>query len=106
MKWLQYLVVIFLTIIIVSIFWNVVLHKIDPNLELEDLRYFCVMDYCETPRAETGYYSLKTPREKKAEMKLFCEDLQLEFNEDCGQDLSGWGDWCLIRNERIEMFCN
>lgn len=115
-RW-QYFVVIFLIIIITSIFWIAVLSNRNINIpsnsitqdpykvEFENLRYFCVMDYCETPQRAGGHKPYKSLSEKEAEMKLFCDDLQTEFSFNCGLNTDFWGDYCLDMNERIVMFC-
>ena len=70
------------------------------------LKHFCVIEYCETPQLETGYRLAKSLTEKEAEMDLFCAELRVEFNNHCEPNGSHWGDFCYIRNERIEGFCS
>lgn len=80
--------------------------SLDLAEQLKELRHFCVIEYCETPQPESGYKYTKTAIEKEKELSLFCADLRVEFNNYCKPDRSDWGDFCYIRNERIEMFCN
>lgn len=126
MKWLKYLVVIVSTVIIVSSLWIFLFNKTFTqqnscielfesqesihNFELDNLKHFCVIEYCETPQYAGEFRSLKSQSEKGAEMTIFCDELHKHFldnvEDSCTSNPSNWGDSCLGLDKRIEMFCN